>query len=103
MDWKRYYFKLEMEQLPDATWHKLKTTDIFKKIGFPERSTIVEQLAEMPEPMFDKLKETVVRIRDREMLQFLQENPKGDEMYLAFAIGQKGWFSAEEDEAWKDL
>lgn len=104
MDWKRHYFKLEMEQLPDGAWQKLKTTDIFKRIGFPERARIVEQLARMPEPMFDELKETVVNIRNEELVRVIKQNPEKCELYLAFALDQKDdWLSAEEDEAWKDL
>lgn len=104
MEPKRYFFKLEMEQLPDDIWQQVKFTDIVKALNFQDKTEIVESIEKLPEQDFDKLKHTVRSIRDEADLKFIKEHPEECGMYLLFASSEKdGWLSAEEDEAWKDL
>lgn len=104
MERKRYFFKLEMEQLPDDIWQQLKSSDIVQEMKIQEKSEIVDLIDHLPKPSFDKLKHTVTAIRDEAMIKFIKEHPEECKMYLAFALSERdGWLSAEEDEAWKDL
>lgn len=104
MSGKRYFFKLEMEQLPDDIWQQLKSTDILKTMGFQDKSEIVELIDKMPEEDLGKLRHTVRAIRDEALIKYMKEHPENFEMALmsesSFA---KDWLLPEEDEAWKDL
>lgn len=104
MERKRFFFKLEMEQLPEQIWQQVKCSDVMKNMRVQEKSEIVDLIEQLPKPVFDKLRHTVKTIRDEADFQFIKENPQKCGMYLAFALSEKdGWLSAEEDEAWKDL
>lgn len=104
MERKRYFFKLEIEQLPDDIWQQLKSTDIVKTMGVQDKLEIVGLIEKMPEENFDKLRHTVRAIRDEDLIKYMKEHPEKFEWTLAFALSeQDGWLSAEEDEAWKDL
>lgn len=104
MEPKRYFFKLEMEQLPDDIWQQVKITDVVKEMNFQDKTKIVDSIEKLPEQDFDKLRHTVRAIRDEADLQYIKEHSEECGMYLLFALSEKdGWLSAEEDEAWKDL
>lgn len=100
---KRYFFRLEMEQLPDDIWQQLKSSNIVKMMEFPEKSEIVNLIDQLSEEDFDKFRHTVRAIRDEELIKYMKEHPEKFEWTLAFALSeQDGWLSVE-DEAWKDL
>ncbi len=104
MERKRYFFKLEMEQLPEDIWMQVKSTDIVQKLQARNQSEIVALIDQLPETDFDKLRHTVRAIRDEELIKYMKEHPERFEWTLAFALSEKdSWLSAEEDEAWKDL
>lgn len=104
MERNRYFFKLEIEQLPDEIWQQVKFSEFVKAMNFQNKAEIVESIEKLSEPDFDKLKHTVRTIRDEADLKFIKEHPEKCGMYLAFALSeQDGWLSDEEDEAWKDL
>lgn len=92
MEPKRYYFKLEMEQLPDDVWQQFKYSDIVKTMKFQDKLEIVEQIETLPEPIFDNLKQTLRTLRDKLTRELMKKLVLEDPFY-----------SAEEDEAWKDL
>lgn len=54
MEPKRYFFKLEMEQLPDEIWQQVKFTDIVKALNFKDKIEIVDSIEKIPEHDFDK-------------------------------------------------
>lgn len=48
MSGKRYFLKLEIEQLPDDTWQQLESTEITKTMGFQDKSEIVDCIDKIP-------------------------------------------------------
>ena len=101
---KRYFLKLEMEQLPDDIWQRLKSTDIMKVKKFQDKSEIVNLIYTMSEPDLDKLKHTVRTIRDVALLKYMKAHPEKFEIALCSESSfAKDWLLQEEDEAWKDL
>ena len=92
MDWEKYYFKLEIEQLPEHIWTKLKNSSIVQQLKFKDKSEIIQEIDHLPEPILDKLRQTTKLIWH----EFIQE-------FVAQKIKEDEYFSAEEDEAWKDL
>ena len=92
MEPKRYYFSLEVEHLLDDVWQQFNYADIVEKMGFQDKLEIVEKIETLLEPNFDNLKQTLRGIR-HELTRKLMKK-------LAL---EDGWFSAEEDEAWKNF
>ena len=44
MDWKRHYFKLEMEQLPEHIWTGFKSSEVVREMKVREKSEIIQQI-----------------------------------------------------------
>ncbi|WP_019487193.1 MULTISPECIES: hypothetical protein [Kamptonema] len=106
MEPKRYYFKLEMEQLPDDVWQQFKYSDIVKTMKFQNKVEIVEQIETLPEPVFDNLKQTLRKIRDENFFKLIKANPEKFEWFLTASVAvseEERRLEALEDEAWKDL
>lgn len=106
MDCKRYYFRLEMEQLPDEVWHQFKSCALLQEMGLQEKSEMLERIEELPEPLIDCLKQTLKKIRDEQTIKFIKANPEKFRMFLtcSVAVSEEDRRLAEvEDEAWKDL
>lgn len=106
MEPKRYFFKLQMEQLPDRIWQQFKDSEIVKKTGVQSKSEIVDRVETIPEPIFDDLKQTLRKIRDEDILKVIKANPEKFQWFLAcsVAISEEDRRLEElEDEAWKDL
>ncbi|MDB9513823.1 hypothetical protein PN499_21735 [Kamptonema animale CS-326] len=106
MEPKRYYFKLEMEQLPDDVWQQFKYSDIVKTMKFQDKLEIVEQIETLPEPIFDNLKQTLRKIRDENFFKLIKANPEKFEWFLTASVvvsEEERRLEALEDEAWKDL
>lgn len=104
MEPKRYFFKLEMEQLPGEIWQQVKSTDIVKAMNFKDKTEIVESIEKLPEQDFDKLKHTVRVIRDEADLKYIKEHPEKFTMaFLSESSFAEDWLSPEDEEAWKDL
>lgn len=106
MEPKRYYFKLEMEQLPDDVWQQFKYSDIVKTMKFQDKLEIVEQIETLPEPVFDNLKQTLRKIRDENFFKLIKANPEKFEWFLTASVvvsEEERRLEALEDEAWKDL
>ena len=104
MEPKRYFFKFEMEQLPDDIWMQVKYTEIVKDMNFEDKTEIVESIEKLPEQDFDKLKHTVRAIRDEADLKYIKEHP--EELAMAFLSESsfaEDWLSPEDEEASKDL
>ncbi len=59
MEPKRYFFKLEMEQLPDDIWQQVKITDVVKDMKFQYKIEIVDSIEKLPEQDFDKLRQVL--------------------------------------------
>lgn len=104
MERKRYFFKLEMEQLPEDIWMQVKSTDIVTKLQVQNKSEIVDLIEQLPEPDFDKLRHTVRAIRDEELMKYMKEHPeKFGMVLLSESSFAEDWLSPEDEEAWKDL
>lgn len=104
MEHKRYFFKLEMEQLPDEIWIALKSSDILKTMNIQETSEIVELIEQLPEPALDNLRHTVKVIRAEFLMKLMKKSPEKFEMALASESSfKKDWLLPEEDEAWQNL
>lgn len=104
MEPKRYFFKLEMEQLPDDIWHQVKSSAIVEAMNFQNKSEVVDLIEQLSEPDFDKLRHTVRAIRDEADLKFIKEHPEKFEwLMLSQSSFAEDWLSPEDEEAWKDL
>jgi len=106
MEGKRYFLKLELEQLPEKIWPQFQTTEIVRKLGFQEKSVILRQIATLPESQVDELKQTLQKIRDEDTFRLLKIHPEKLGMFLlsTLAISEEdARISAWEDEASKDL
>lgn len=106
MEPKRYYFKLEMEQLPDDVWQQFKYSDIVKTMKFQDKVEILQQIETLPEPIFDNLKQTLRKIRDENFFKLIKANPEKFEWFLTASVAvseEERRLEALEDEAWKDL
>jgi hypothetical protein len=104
MERKRYFFKLEMERLPDNIWLQVKSTKIVRNMHVKDKLEIASLIEKLPDSDFDNLRATVRKIRDETDLQYIKENLEESKTLLLAALSEKdGWLSAEEDEAWKDL
>lgn len=101
---KRYFFKLEMAQLPDDIWQQLKSTDFMKAMDFQNKLEIVDLIDRMPEEDLDELRHTIRTIRDVALLKYMKEHPEKFETALCSESSfAKDWLRPEEGEVWKDL
>ncbi len=104
MEWKRYYFKLEMEQLPERIWTQFKSSEIVQEMKMQSKSEIIESIDQLPEAILDKMRHTVEMVWREFDKQLMVTNPgKFANAILSESSLAKDWLSPEEDEAWKDL
>ena len=106
MEGKRYFLKLELEQLPDKIGKQFPTTEVVPKLGFPEKTVILRQIASIPQSPVDELKQTLPKIRDEDTFRFLKIYPEklGIFRVSTLAISEEdARIAALENEAWKDL
>lgn len=104
MSGKRYFFRLEMEQLPDDILQQLKSSNIVKTMEFQEKSEIVDLIDQFSEEDFNNLRHTVKAIRDEELIKYMKEKPNDFEwLILSESSFAEDWLSPEDAEAWKDL
>lgn len=104
MDWKKYYFRLEIEQLPDCIWTKFRDSEILRERKLQEKSQLLDLIDEMPEAILDKLRQQVELIWRESDRELMAANPAGfASAILSEPALAKNWLVQEEDEAWKDL
>ena len=101
---KRYFFKLEMEQLPERIWQDFKSTPAVQKIKIQEKSEIIGLIEQLPDPILDQLRLTLEQIWRQSDQKIMVTNPEVfTNAILSESSLAKKWLSPEEDEAWKDL
>ncbi|NER39995.1 MAG: hypothetical protein F6J93_39715 [Oscillatoria sp. SIO1A7] len=104
MDWKRHYFKLEMEQLPEHIWAGFKYSEVFREMKVREKSEIIQQIERLPEAKLDRLRDAIELVWRESDRKLMAEKLDG---FAPVLLGEtalvKDWLSTEEDEAWKDL
>lgn len=104
MEPKRYFFKLEMEQLPDDIWQQVKSNAIMEAMSFQDKSEIIDSIEQLSESDFDQLKHTVRAIRNEADLKFIKEHSEKFEwLMLSESSFAEDWLSPKDEEAWKDL
>ena len=104
MELKRYYLKQELEQLPEQTWLKVQEIDIVRQLNIRDARELAARLETLSELTFDRLKQTIREIRDRELLDYFKLHPESYQRMLIWGLSERDdWLSEEEDEVWQDL
>jgi ribosomal 50S subunit-associated protein YjgA (DUF615 family) len=80
MERKRYFFKLEMEQLSRQYWLQVKSAEIIKNMRIQDKLEIVDLIEILPDSDFDNLRTTVRKIRDEADLKYMKEHPESFRM-----------------------
>ncbi|GEM_PF-2053937 len=101
---KRFFFKLEIEQLPDAIWAEFIANSPLLNTTGQDKSEFLSLIESLPNPALESLIQTLKKIRANTIRQALaQSSDSSTEAFLSESAFSNDWLSANEDAAWQDL